>query len=47
MGIDLRAINKKLEKDCFDLYGWEAGLSLDKRPPLDTFKPDDPDDFIK
>jgi len=47
MGIDLRVINKKLEKDCFDLYGWEAGLSLDKRPPLDTFKPDDPDDFIK
>ena len=24
---------------------WEAGLTIDKRPPLDTFKPDDPEDF--
>ncbi len=47
MGIDVRQFTKKLEKDCFDLYGWEAGLTIDKRPPLDTFKPDDPEDFIK
>ncbi|MFO7560455.1 MAG: 4Fe-4S dicluster domain-containing protein [Desulfobacterales bacterium] len=47
MGIDVRAFTKKLEKDVFELYGWEAGLSLDARPPLDTFKPDDPEKFIK
>jgi len=47
MGIDVRAFTKKLEKDAFELYGWEAGLSLDDRPPLDTFKPDDPEKFIK
>ncbi len=47
MGIDVRAFTKKLEKDVFELYGWEAGLSLDERPPLDTFKPDDPEKFIK
>jgi ferredoxin len=47
MGIDVRAFTKKLEKDAFELYGWEAGLSLDERPPLDTFKPDDPEKFIK
>jgi len=47
MGIDVRQFTKKLEKDCFDLYGWEAGLTIDQRPPLDTFKPDDPEDFIK
>jgi len=47
MGIDVRAFTKKLEKDVFELYGWEAGLSLDERPTLDTFKPDDPDKFIK
>ncbi len=47
MGINLRAFTKKLEKDCKDLYGWEAGMSIDTRPALDTFKPDDPEDYIK
>lgn len=47
MNIDVRAFTKKLEKDVFELYGWEAGLTLDERPPLDTFKPDDPEEFIK
>ncbi len=46
MGIDVRMFTKKLEKDCFESFGWEAGLSLDARPPLDTFNPDDPNDFI-
>ncbi len=47
VNINMRAFTKKLEKDAFELYGWEAGLSLDVRPPLDTFKPNDPEDFIK
>ena len=47
MGIDVRMLTRKLEKDCLDKFNWEAGLSLDERPPLDTFKPDDPEDFIK
>ncbi len=47
MDIKVRLFTKKLEKDCLELYGWEAGLSLNERPPLDTFKPDDPEDFIK
>lgn len=47
MGINVRMLTKKLEKDCFDQFNWEAGLSLEKRPPLDTFKPDDPENFIK
>jgi ferredoxin len=42
MGINVRLFTKKLEKDCFDMYGWEAGMSLSKRPPLDTYSPDDP-----
>jgi formate dehydrogenase subunit beta len=29
------------------LYGWEAGLSLDSRPALDSYNPNDPDEFIK
>ena len=47
VGINMRVFTKKLEKDAFDQYGWVAGLSPDQRPPLDTFKPGDPDDFIK
>ncbi|UCD82733.1 MAG: 4Fe-4S ferredoxin [Desulfobacterales bacterium] len=47
VGINMRKLTKKLEKDCFELFKWEAGLSLDLRPPLDTYKPDDPDEFIK
>jgi hypothetical protein len=29
------------------LFDWEAGLAIDQRPPLDTYRPDDPDKFIK
>jgi ferredoxin len=47
VGINMRVFTKKLEKDCLDLFDWEAGMSLDVRPPLDTYQPGDPDDFIK
>ena len=47
VGINVRILTKKLEYDCFELYGWEAGLSLEERPPLDTYRPDDLEDFIK
>jgi ferredoxin len=47
VGINMRIFTKKLEKDCLDLFGWEAGLSLEVRPPLDVYRPNDPNDFIK
>jgi len=47
VGINMRAFTKKLEKDCKELFDWEAGLSLDVRPPLDHYRANDPDDFIK
>ncbi|MFH1152571.1 MAG: 4Fe-4S dicluster domain-containing protein [Pseudomonadota bacterium] len=47
MGIKVRHFTRKLVKDSFEIYGWEAGLTLNQRPPLDTFKPEDPDEFIK
>ncbi len=47
MDIKVRMLTKKLTKDCFELYGWETGLTHDQRPPLDTYKPDDPEDVIK
>ncbi|MCP4693786.1 MAG: 4Fe-4S ferredoxin, partial [Desulfobacterales bacterium] len=47
MGINVRAFTRKLVKDGAELFGWEAGMSLDQRPLLDCFNPKDPDDFIK
>jgi formate dehydrogenase (coenzyme F420) beta subunit len=47
VGIKMRQFTKKLEKDVKELYGYEAGMIADQRPPLDTFRPDDPQQFIK
>ncbi len=47
VGINMRLLTKKLNKDCLDLYGWEAGLTLDSRPALDSYKANDPENFIK
>ncbi|MDD9304775.1 MAG: 4Fe-4S dicluster domain-containing protein [Desulfobacter sp.] len=47
MGINVRAFTRKLNKDALDMFGWEAGLDVTKRPPLDAYSPDDPNDFIK
>ncbi len=47
VGIEVRQFTKKLEKDCLELFEWEAGMSVEERPPLDTYRPGDPDEFIK
>jgi len=47
MGINVRDFTRKLNKDALDMFGWEAGLDLTKRPPLDAYSPEDPNDFIK
>jgi formate dehydrogenase (coenzyme F420) beta subunit len=47
VGIKVRQFTKKLEKDTLELYHFEAGLVLEGRPPLDVFRPDDPESFIK
>lgn len=47
VGIPVRMLTKKLEKEVKELFGYEAGLNLEERPPLDTYRPDDPDNFIK
>jgi ferredoxin len=47
MSIKMRLLTKKLEKDIAELYCYEAGLSLDQRPPLDTYHPDDPQEFMR
>ena len=47
VGISVRQFTKKLNKDAFDLFGWEAGISTDQRPPLDVYRVDDYNDFVK
>jgi formate dehydrogenase (coenzyme F420) beta subunit len=45
--IKVRKFTKKMEKDALEMFGWETGMTIDSRPPLDTFRPDDINDFIK
>ncbi len=45
--IKVRLFTRKLNKDTLDLYNHEAGLSTEERPPLDTYRPDDYDKFIR
>lgn len=47
VGINMRLLTRKLEKDCQEQFGWEAGLSLEQRPALDVYQANDPGDFIK
>jgi ferredoxin len=47
VGIPMRQFTKKLNKDALELFSWEAGLDPDKRPPLDLYRPDDYNDFVK
>jgi formate dehydrogenase subunit beta len=47
VGIPVRQFTKKLNKDAESLFSWEAGLSPEQRPPLDVYRPDDYDEFIR
>ena len=47
MDIKMRMFTRKTIKDCVENYGWETGMEEGVRPPLDTFKTDDPEAFIK
>ncbi len=44
--IPLRLLTKKLEKEAFEAYGFEAGLDLERPLLLASFKEDDPEDFM-
>jgi formate dehydrogenase subunit beta len=46
VGINMRLLTKKLEMDCFEQYGWEAGLDTETRPALEAFTVDDPNEGI-
>lgn len=46
MGIPVRLLTRKLEKEIRQRWGYEVGLKVDGVPPLATYQPDDPQDFI-
>ncbi len=46
VGIPVRLLTRKLEKDIQEAYGYEAGLDPKAIPPMSVFTPDDPEDFI-
>lgn len=46
VGIPMRQFTKKLNKDALELFGWEAGLSLETRPLFDFYKTTDYNEFI-
>jgi ferredoxin len=43
VGVDIRKLNRKLQKDVKDLFNHEAGMSLDQISPLASFRADDPE----
>jgi len=47
VGLDLRLLTKKVEKDVEELFGYKAGLDVHELTPLSTFSPDDPGEFIR
>jgi ferredoxin len=47
VGIRIRMLTKKLEKEVLERWGYETGMDLEKSPPLAVYHPDDPQDFIK
>lgn len=46
VGIDLRAVTRKMVKDVEELFGYVPGVTREDLPPLCTFKQDDAEDFI-
>ena len=47
VGIKVRRLTQKIEKDIRELYGYQPGLDLESTPPMSVYTPDDPQDFIK
>lgn len=47
MGIPLRKINKKIEKDVKELFNYQAGSSVEQKPLLSCFDKNDPEEFIR
>lgn len=46
MNIPLRSLNKKVEKDILELFGYTAGIDVEQQPPLTTYQAADLDEFL-
>jgi len=46
MNIPLRSLNKKVEKDLLELFGYTAGIDVEQQPPLTTYQVGDLDEFL-
>ena len=47
LDIPIRFLNKKLEKESRELFGYETGFDPDQPPLISCFKDEDPEDFIR
>ena len=46
MGIPLRRLNKKVEKDLLELFSYTAGIDVEQQPPLTKYQVGDLDEFL-
>jgi formate dehydrogenase subunit beta len=46
MNIPLMLLNKKLSKEVLDLFSFTPGVSLEEKPLLASFRPDDPEECV-
>jgi ferredoxin len=46
VGVDVRHLYKRMEREVGGRFGYVAGVNLDEKPPLATFDAADPEDFI-
>jgi len=46
LGIDVRIIGKRIEKEVLDRFGYVAGLDFETQPALAAFREDDKEEFI-
>jgi formate dehydrogenase subunit beta len=47
LGVDVRKLTKKMEKDVEEFFHYKAGMSLDEPLPLATYSLEDPEDFVQ
>jgi formate dehydrogenase subunit beta len=47
LDIPLRFLNKKLEKEAKELFGYDAGFDPDEPSLISSFRDEDPEDFIR
>ena len=45
-GVDIRALNRKVNKDVREMYNHESGISEEVKPALNEYSADDPETFL-